>query len=461
MYACKYSTANVVHSLIKLGANIPKTLLDDVGENLTNRNDIISLLKQYCDQISITNNQQATTIHQTQVGIIGAGPAGLVLSQLLYLSGIESIVLERSSRESIETRIRAGVLEQDTVDLFDYINITKRLHIKGLIYHNMNFQYNSKRYHIPLSKLTNGKVNTVYGQQCVIQDLLETLVDNNFGGIMFEVTGVQISNVQDKYRRSIIRYKTREQKPEEIYCDFIIGCDGSNGTSRQIIPRNIFKTYERIYPFAWLSVIALTEPINNVLIYAYHERGFVIYLRRSKEQARFHLQVDVNDNINNWTDERIWAELHCRLDMKNWTLDEGKIIEKRIFPLRSFMCEPMQYKNLYLAGDIAHLVPPTGAKGLNMAIADVKTLADALRDYYEFGLNEKLDMYSRTCVNRSWRVQDFTNSVTEMWHRYFNTNDGNFGYEIQRARVENLCNSKALQYSFAEMFVGLPTNSNN
>ncbi|CAF1310943.1 unnamed protein product [Didymodactylos carnosus] len=474
MYACEHSTPQIVEILLKFGANTVikdnrnMTAIDYASKNHdTYSESILELLEYYKQNQNINtrqqiekddnnnnNNNNNKNIYQTQVSIIGGGPAGLVLSQLLFLAGIESIVVEKRSKESIETRIRAGALEQVTVDLFDHIGVGEQIHRQGLISNNMNFLFNGKHYSIPVSKLTNGKVNTVYPQQSIVKNLIEDRLKRN-GEIWFEIENIEIFDYDKKH--SVLRYK-RNKIDEELHCDFVIGCDGFHGISRKTIPHGILKTYEKFYPFSWLSIIVVTKPAKSKLsnlVYAYHDRGLVIYVMRSEEVARYHLQVDATDNVNDWPDERIWNELKIRLKTNDnsWKINEGKVIEKRIFPLRSFMIEPMQYKNIYLAGDVAHLVPPTIAKGLNMAVADVKILSKALIYYYETNSLDKLKQYSTICLNRLWRVEDFSNYVTELWHHDFTKDD--FYHKTQRARVESLCEFKILQQEFCEMLVGL------
>ena len=385
----------------------------------------------------------------TQVGIVGAGPAGLMLSHLLHLAGIGSIVLEQRSRAYVEARIRAGVLEQTTVDLLNASGVGERMRREGLVHHGVNLQFDGHRHRIALSELTGGKAITVYGQQEVVKDLIAARL-GAAGQVWFDIAEVSLRALQTE--RPIIRYR-RKSSWEELHCDVVAGCDGFHGVSRNAVPPGVLRTFEREYPFGWLGILATVPPSTDELIYSYHDRGFALHSLRSPELTRLYLQVDPADDVTNWPDERIWKELQIRLASPRWSLAEGPIIEKSITPMRSFVVEPMQYGRLFLAGDAAHIVPPTGAKGMNLAMADVIVLADALAEWYRSGDSGQLDAYSEVCLRRVWRVQDFSTAMTDLMHRRAGDE---FGRKLQRARQAYVCRSSAMARTIAENYVGLP-----
>jgi p-hydroxybenzoate 3-monooxygenase len=385
---------------------------------------------------------------RTQVAIVGAGPAGLVLSHLLQQEGIESVVLEDRSRTYVEQRIRAGVLEQGTVELLERIGMADRLHREGIVHHGIELRFEGKGHRIPLSDLTGGRAITIYGQQEVIKDLIRGRLDAG-GEILFEVADVSLDDLTTT--SPLVRFCHAGQM-HEIQCDVVAGCDGFHGVSRDAIPPGVLTVYERDYPFAWLGILAAVPPSTTELIYAYHERGFALHSLRSPELSRLYVQVRADDEIARWPDERIWDELHRRLARDDgWTLREGPVLEKGIAALRSFVVEPMRYGRLFLAGDAAHIVPATGAKGLNLAVADVRVLAEALTDWYRTGGTELLDAYSATCLRRVWRAEHFSWWMTSMLHRH---EDDDFQHRLQLAQLHYVCSSTAAATSLAENYVG-------
>jgi p-hydroxybenzoate 3-monooxygenase len=386
---------------------------------------------------------------RTQVGIVGAGPAGLVLSQLLHLQGIESVVLENRSRQYCEERIRAGVLEWGTVELLIEMGVGERLKREGLIHHGIELRFGGHGHRIDFEDLT-GRAITVYGQHEVIKDLIQARLDDN-GQVLFEVEDVSVHGIDTTAPQ--IRYR-RGNESREIRCDFLAGCDGFHGVCRPSIPASALAVYERSYPFGWLGILAEAAPSSEELIYAYHDRGFALHSMRSPKVTRLYLQCSPEEDIALWPDERIWKELQTRLAGDgNWKLNEGPILQKGVTGMRSFVVEPLQYGRLFLAGDAAHIVPPTGAKGLNLAVADVRILARALKEFYTSGKTNLLDQYSQTCLRRVWRVQRFSWWMTSMLHRH----EGNpFDERRQLAELDYVTSSRAASQSLAENYVGLP-----
>lgn len=387
---------------------------------------------------------------RTQVAIVGAGPAGLMLSHLLHLKGIESIVLERHDRAYVEHRLRAGVLEQTTVDLLNATGVGERMRREGLVHHGINLQFLGERHRIPVSDLTGGRAITVYGQQEVIKDLIAARLASG-GEILFDAEAVSLREINSE--RPSLRFQ-HEGEEKEIEADFIAGCDGFHGPCRPAIPEAVMRCYQKIYPFAWLGILAAAPPATEELIYAYHERGFALYSMRTPQVSRLYFQCAPDDDIANWSDDLIWEELHRRLDIEGWTFEEGPVLEKSITTMRSFVFEPMQYGRLFLAGDAAHLVPPTGAKGMNLAVADVRVLADALVQWYEQGNTEQLDAYSSICLRRVWRAEHFSWYMTSMLHRFYE-DDGGFQQQLQLSQLKYVCSSQAAATSLAENYVGL------
>ena len=388
---------------------------------------------------------------RTQVGIVGAGPAGLLLAHLLHREGIDSIIVENRSREYVEHRVRAGVLEQGTVDLLTAAGVGERLRREGLRHHGIELRFGGRGHRIDLTALTDGKSITVYGQQEVVKDLVNARLAAG-GQILFDVADVAVRDIESPAPRIVF---SRDGDIQEICCEIIAGCDGFHGVCRPSIPAHALRTFERSYPFAWLGILAAAPPSHDELIYAYHDHGFALFSMRSPEVTRLYLQVAPDEDIAAWPDARVWEELHTRLETDdNWTLSEGPVLEKGVTPMRSFVVEPMQYGRLVLAGDAAHIVPPTGAKGMNLAVADVSVLARALVALFKSGREEPLAAYSATCLKRVWRAEHFSWWMTSMLHR-FPEADG-FQQRLQRSQLEYVVGSRAASSSLAENYVGLP-----
>ncbi len=389
----------------------------------------------------------------TQVGIIGAGPAGLFLSHLLDRVGIDSVILEDRTREYVEARIRAGVLEHGTVAILEDLGLADRLHREGLEHHGVALQFNGVRHRIDFQDLVGTSI-WVYGQQEVVKDLIAAREAKGHP-ILFGAEVTEISGFEDWSPESTPQAKfTLDGVEDTLECDLLIGADGFYGPSRRAIPAEALSIYEREYPFGWLGILAEVEPSSDEVLYAFHERGFAMHSMRSPRISRLYLQVDPHDDIANWPDERIWEELQIRLATPGWTLKEGPIIEKGITPMRSFVAEPMSYGKLFLAGDAAHIVPPTGAKGLNLAVADIQLLARAITLWVDKGDRSGLDGYSERALERVWRAQDFSNMMTTMLHVM--TEADEFERKIQAARQNFVLNSRAQATALAENYVGLP-----
>lgn len=386
----------------------------------------------------------------TQVAIVGAGPAGLVLSHLLARAGIESVVLEHRSREYVERRIRAGVLEQGTVDLLCATGVGDRLQREGMVHHGLEVRFEGQSHRIPLSELTGGRCITIYGQQEVVKDLIRARLEAG-GQILFEAEALGID--QPDSPTPVVRYR-QGGRVQDLHGDFVAGCDGFHGISRRAVPGHVYKAYEKWYPFAWLGILAACPPSSPELIYVRHERGFALQSMRSPQLTRLYLQVPPDDTVENWPDERIWEELTIRMAMPGFILKTGPILEKTIFEMHSFVMEPMQYGRLFLLGDAAHVVPPTGAKGMNLAIADARVLAEALTAWYRTGRTDLLESYSVTCLRRVWRAQHFSWWWTSVLHR-FEGEDAEFQHRLQVAQLNYLVSSRAAAISFAENYVGL------
>jgi p-hydroxybenzoate 3-monooxygenase len=388
---------------------------------------------------------------RTQIGIVGAGPAGLLLGRLLQLQGIESVIIEARSRTYIEERIRAGVLEQGTVDMLVESGVGERLKREGLIHHGIELRFNRRGHRINMFELTGGKAITVYAQHEVVKDLVAARLGAG-GQIIFEADDVTVHGFESG--TPSIRFKS-EEKPQELTCDFIAGCDGFHGVCRPSIPARALTAFEREYPFAWLGILAQAPPSSHELIYAYHDRGFALLSMRSPEISRLYLQVPPDEDIKLWSDERIWKELQIRLEADgDWKLTEGPVLQKGITGMRSFVVEPMQYGKLFLAGDAAHIVPPTGAKGLNLAAADVRIMARAFVEFYTTGKTRLLDEYSQACLRRVWKAQRFSWWMTSMLHRF--DADNIFDQRRQVAELDYVTGSRAAMASLAENYVGLP-----
>jgi p-hydroxybenzoate 3-monooxygenase len=391
-----------------------------------------------------------STATRTQVGIVGAGPAGLLLSHLLHLEGIESVVLESRSLDHVVGRVRAGVLEQGVVDLLRAVGLGDRLDREGLVHHGIELRFDGRGHRVALSDLTGGRTITIYGQNRVVEDLVEARRAAG-ASLVYEVENVTLHDLQGEPR---IRY--RDVGGEQVLaCDVVAGCDGFHGVSRASIPSGALRELEREYPFGWLGILAAAPPSTEELIYAAHERGFALHSLRSPEISRLYVQVPASDSVDDWPDARVWDELHLRLATEDgWELREGEVLEKSIAPLRSFVAEPMRHGRLFLAGDAAHIVPPTGAKGLNLAVADVSVLAAALRRFFRDRDESGLDAYSDTCLRRVWQGERFSSSMTSMLHRF--PEDGPFEQRLRVAQLEQVVTSKAAATALAESYVGLP-----
>lgn len=388
---------------------------------------------------------------RTQVGIVGAGPAGLLLAHLLQRGGVESIVLEDRPREYVEGRIRAGVLEQQSADLLVESGVGDRLRREGLVHHGINLCFGGSTLRIDFAELTPGRSVTIYGQHEVVKDLIRARLASGTP-ILFEVDLTGVHGL-DAARPSVcFRHDDREHALE---CDFIAGCDGFHGVCRPSIPHVSLTLYDQIYPFAWLGVLVQAPPASRELVYALHDDGFALQSMRSPRVTRLYLQCAPDEELANWPDARIWGELHKRLeDGTGLKLNEGPILQKGVTPMRSFVAEPMRFGNLFLAGDAAHIVPPTGAKGMNLALADVRVLAQAFVDYYRLGSRAGLDGYSKACLSRVWKVQRFSWWMTSLLHHF--DGDSRFDRRRRLAELEYLAQSRAAQTTLAENYVGLP-----
>jgi p-hydroxybenzoate 3-monooxygenase len=389
---------------------------------------------------------------RTRVGIVGAGPAGLLLSHLLHLEGIESVVLEDRSREYVENRVRAGVLEQGTVELLTDTGLADRLHRESMVHHGIELRFDGEGHRIDLSGLTGGKTITIYGQQEVVKDLIAARLRDG-GDVRFEVSDVELDGL--KSDAPTIAF-THEGARQALECDIVAGCDGFHGICRKAIPDGVLTAYDRTYPFGWLGILARVGPSADELIYTNHERGFSLLSVRSPEVCRMYLQCEPDEDIDEWSDDRIWEELHTRTATRNgeFTLKEGPIFEKGVAALRSFVVEPMQYGRLFLAGDAAHIVPATGAKGLNLAVADVRRLSDGLVRFFDRGETDLLERYSAGCLRRVWRVQHFSWWMTSMLHRF--RDDDHYQNKLQISELQYVTSSTAAATTLAENYVGLP-----
>jgi p-hydroxybenzoate 3-monooxygenase len=382
---------------------------------------------------------------------VGAGPAGLMLGHLLHLHGIDSVIVEDRGRDYVIERVRAGVLEQGTVDLMNDVGLGSRLTAEGLRHDGIYVAFDGARHRIDMAALTGGRAITVYGQNEVVKDLIAAR-DTTGRPLFFESTNVAVHDIAASTPRITFRH---EDGACEVLCDFIAGCDGFHGICRPAIPVERVRLYEREYPFAWLGILANAAPSSDELVYSLHERGFALFSMRSPTVTRLYLQCAPDEDINEWSDDRIWHELRTRLATRDgWTPNEGPITQKGVTPMRSFVAEPMDYGNLFLAGDAAHIVPPTGAKGLNLAMADVWRLARGIAAFYQSGGRTQLDRYSEEGLRRTWRAQRFSWWMTSMLHRSDSDND--FDHRRQLAELEYLVSSTAAMTSLAENYVGVP-----
>jgi len=388
---------------------------------------------------------------RTQVAIIGAGPSGLLLSQLLHLKGIDSIVLERQTREYVLGRIRAGVLEQGLTDLLREAGVGERMDREGLVHEGFDIAFGGQHHHIDLAGLTDGATVMVYGQTEVTQDLFEAR--DAMGGTVIE----SAANVMPHDVETDAPYVTYDLDGEShrIDCDFVAGCDGFHGVSRTVIPDNVLKTFERVYPFGWLGILSDTPPVSDELMYVHHDRGFALCSQRSMTRSRYYLQCTLAEDVRQWSDDRFWEELKRRLpEDAASSLVTGPSIEKSIAPLRSFVAEPMRHGRLFLAGDAAHIVPPTGAKGLNLAASDIYYLSRGLVDHYGKADDNGIETYSERALRRVWKAERFSWWMTSILHNF--TEVSPFDRRIQRADLDYLVTSRAAMTALAENYVGLP-----
>ena len=387
---------------------------------------------------------------RTQVAIIGAGPAGLLLSHLLHLRGVEAVVLEVRSRKAVEATVRAGVLEQSTVDLLVACGVGERLLREGFVHRGINLRFDGQTHRIDLHRLT-GRAITIYPQHEVLRDLIWTAVAAG-REVVFEAHDVRLHDVDtDQPHVSFIR----DGDEEELHCDFIAGCDGFHGVSRPSIPSGAIQSFDHQFPIGWLGILVAAPLSSQELIYARHKRGFALVSTRTPQVQRMYLQCDPDDDLASWPDERVWHELGLRLETRDgWELIRGEILQRNIVCMRSFVAEPMQYGRLYLAGDAAHIVPPTGAKGLNLAVADVSVLAPALADYFDTGRTELLRDYSAICLPRVWRAQRFSAWMTAALHRLPDMDD--YQGRLQLAELEQVVHCPTAAASLAENYAGFP-----
>jgi p-hydroxybenzoate 3-monooxygenase len=385
---------------------------------------------------------------RTQVGIVGAGPAGLTLGRLLHRAGVETVILENRSREYVVARLRGGVLEHDVAQLFEDAGVGERLRREGLVHTGVELQSAGERQRIAFDELT-GKSIVVYGQTEIVKDLIEARLESG-APLLFEAEAVALHDLDTERPRIAYRHDGAEH---ELVCDVVAGCDGFHGVSRAAIPPDVLRTFVREYPYGWLGILAAVGPSSDELVYAHHERGFALLSMRSPELSRLYLQCAPDEDLGAWPDERVWEELQTRLAVPGWTLHEGPVLEKGVTPMRSFVAEPMRWGSLYLAGDAAHIVPPTGAKGLNLAVRDVRVLAEALVAWYGNGDRSLLDAYSETCLRRVWRAEHFSWWMTTMLHR---RPDGDaFDLRLQLSQLRYLRTSTAAATSLAENYVGI------
>ena len=387
---------------------------------------------------------------RVQVAIVGSGPAGLLLGQLLHRAGIDTVILEQRSKEYVLGRIRAGVLEQGTVSLLDEAGVGARMRSEGLVHEGIELCFGGERHRIDFTALASGTV-MVYGQTEVTKDLMDAREAAGAKAV-YESLDVSLHD----YGTSAPRVTYRKDGVEhEVQCDFVAGCDGFHGVCRDAVPDSAIATYERVYPFGWLGLLSDTKPVSDELIYVNHERGFALCSMRSRTRSRYYLQCSLSENVEEWPDERFWAELRRRLDKRAAAcLVTGPSLEKSIAPLRSFVAEPMRFGRLFLAGDAAHIVPPTGAKGLNLAASDVRYLSRALIDYYRTGRSTELDAYSAKALKRVWKAERFSWWMTNLLHHF--PEAGGFGGKVQLAELQYLVGSKAASISLAENYIGLP-----
>lgn len=390
---------------------------------------------------------------KTQIGIIGAGPSGMVLANWLKKHGISAVILELRSRKYVEGRVRAGLVEQNTKDILKELGLDARLQKEGVVHDGVYLSFDEERVHIPFGELTDGRTISIYGQQEITKDLTDAWLAGG-EALHFETKATKIVDFDTKNPK--IHF---EKDGEEgiLECDFVAACDGFHGIGRKTLPTKSFQSYDITYPFSWLGILANVAPSTDELIYAYHKNGFALHSLRSETVSRLYIQVDNDDSADNWSDDHIWSELSIRLAAPGFTLKEGPIFEKSITPMRSHMIDSLQSGRLFLSGDAAHIVPPTGGKGMNLAIADVKHLVDAFVGFYKHNNEEKLNAYTQTALQRIWRAQDFSNFMTQLFHK--RDEHGSFTYRLQKAKMDYLKISKAYRTTIAENYVGLPFES--
>jgi p-hydroxybenzoate 3-monooxygenase len=388
---------------------------------------------------------------RTQVGIVGAGPAGLMLGHLLHLQGIDSVILEKRSRQYVIERVRAGVLEQSTVDLMREVGVGERLALEGLRHDGIYLAFNGARHRIDMAELTGGRAITIYGQNEVVHDLIEARLTTG-RPLHFEVEDLSVHDLESP--SPAVRFR-KDGAAHDLACDVIAGCDGFHGICRPSIPASRLRLYERVYPFGWLGILAEAAPSSDELVYSLHDNGFALFSMRSPQVTRLYLQCAPDEDVSRWSDERLWTELRTRLATDDgWRPNEGPIVQKGVTGMRSFVVEPMRFGRLFLAGDAAHIVPPTGAKGLNLAMADVYRLSGALAEFYRSGSERRLDRYSERALGRTWRAQRFSWWMTSMLHR--SDSDNPFDLRRQLAELEYLVSSRAAMTSLAESYTGTP-----
>jgi p-hydroxybenzoate 3-monooxygenase len=388
---------------------------------------------------------------RTQVAIIGAGPAGLMLGAQLARRGIDSVILEARSRSYIEHRIRAGVLEQGTVDALDEVGAGARVHAEGLVHEGTILRFGGRSHRIDFRALT-GQAVTIYSQHDLVRDLIALRIASG-APLELEVEGVALRGVDTA--RPEVWFRRADGDEVTLTCDFIAGCDGFHGASRAAIPADRLAVFEREYPFGWLGILAEVAPSSHELVYAHHDRGFALLSMRAPSLSRLYLQCAPDEDLSRWPDDRIWSELAVRLAGDGFTLATGPIVQRGVTPMRSFVAEPMRYGRLMLAGDAAHIVPPTGAKGLNLAIADARLLGEAIAAFYA-GDPGLVDRYSETCLRRVWKVERFSWWMTRLLHRFDGADGDAFGHRIQLAELDYVTSSPAAATTLAENYVGLP-----
>jgi p-hydroxybenzoate 3-monooxygenase len=407
--------------------------------------------KTFCSEIQIEWEEHSVSVIRTQVAIIGSGPSGLLLGRLLTQAGIDSIILDRVDAAYILERVRAGVLEEGTVRMLEEAGVAERMHREGLPHSGFDLTFDGRRHRIDLESLTGGKKVMVYGQTEVTHDLLDQRARDGATSI-YNAEDVQPHDFDGE--KPYVTYR-KDGVEHRIDCDFIIGCDGYHGPSRKAVPENAIKLFEKVYPFGWLGILADVKPVSHELIYANHPRGFALCSMRSLTRSRYYVQCSLDDKVEDWSDERFWDELRRRLPQEVADgLTTGPSFEKSIAPLRSFVAEPMRFGRLFLVGDAAHIVPPTGAKGLNLAVSDVHYVMEGLREHYLERSEAALDAYSTRALARVWKAVRFSWWMTTMMHRFDDT--GPFGQRIQEAELYYLVHSQAASAALAENYVGLP-----